>query len=190
MTFVKLNQYCNILQKYNVAYALIKGVSKADVRLIDKINDSKILSRIDEIRNKLPSKLKKKFNFAYAQADIDVLDKNEFFSHSKIQSLDDISDEVAARLDGISLKPENQQFETLNINKDNVVDGINSWNRNVDTEFKIIEDINGKLGNNVNAKGNITLYTDLYPCPSCQYVVEQFMEKYPNIKVDIIYKLD
>ena len=167
-----------------------KGVSKADVRLIDKINDSKILSRIDEIRNKLPSKLKKKFNFAYAQADIDVLDKNEFFSHSKIQSLDDISDEVAARLDGISLKPENQQFETLNINKDNVVDGINSWNRNVDTEFKIIEDINGKLGNNVNAKGNITLYTDLYPCPSCQYVVEQFMEKYPNIKVDIIYKLD
>ena len=84
---------------------------------------------------------------------------------------------MAARLDGISLKPENQQFETLNINKDNVVDGINSWNRNVDTEFKIIEDINGKLGNNVNAKGNITLYTDLYPCPSCQYVVEQFMEK-------------
>ena len=167
-----------------------EGVSKADVRLIDKINDSKILSRIDEIRNKLPSKLKKKFNFAYAQTDIDVLDKNEFFSHSKIQSLDDISDEVATRLNGISFKPENQQFKTLNVNKDNVVDGINSWNRNVDTEFKIIEDISGKLGDNVNAKGNITLYTDLYPCPSCQYVIEQFMKKYPNIIVDIIYKLD
>ncbi|WP_445344068.1 deaminase domain-containing protein [Clostridium septicum] len=97
---------------------------------------------------------------------------------------------MATRLNGISFKPENQQFKTLNINKDNVVDGINSWNRNVDTEFKIIEDTSGKLGDNVNAKGNITLYTDLYPCPSCQYVIEQFMKKYSNIKVDIIYELD
>ncbi|MBD7912478.1 MULTISPECIES: deaminase domain-containing protein [Clostridium] len=31
---------------------------------------------------------------------------------------------------------------------------------------------------------------DLYPCPSCKYVIEQFMKKYPNIQVEIIYKLN
>ena len=35
--------------------------------------------------------------------------------------------------------------------------------------------------------GKMTLYTDLYPCPSCQYVITQFKEKYPNIELEVVY---
>ena len=46
-----------------------------------------------------------------------------------------------------------------------------------------------KTGEKVS-KNKITLYTDLYPCPSCQYVITQFKEKYPKIDISIIYELD
>lgn len=57
-------------------------------------------------------------------------------------------------------------------------------------KIKRVEDISTRIGDNINAKGNIKLYTDLYPWPSCKYVIEEFIKKYNNIKVDIIYKLD
>lgn len=56
---------------------------------------------------------------------------------------------------------------------------------NFDSEAKILEDIAHKLGDNRNAVGNITLYTELAPCPSCQYVINQFRERYPNINLTV-----
>jgi len=43
------------------------------------------------------------------------------------------------------------------------------------------------LKGNVDATGKIVMYTNLYCCPSCQYVFKQFKEKYPKIDVSIIY---
>ena len=100
--------------------------------------------------------------------------------------------DIAERLKNISLSPEKekQKFKTLHVNDENVINGDRAYNRNIDTEFKIFEEINANLGEDPNVVGKITLYTDLSPCASCQYVMKQFKEKYPNIDISIIYKLE
>ncbi|WP_432667575.1 deaminase domain-containing protein [Wukongibacter baidiensis] len=60
-------------------------------------------------------------------------------------------------------KKEDRIFETLKVNKDNIIDGD-------------------------NASGKIKLYTDLNCCPSCQRVIEQFKKRCPNNDIEIVYK--
>ena len=71
-----------------------------------------------------------------------------------------------------------------------MIDGDGAYDRNVDTEFKIFEEINANLRGDPNTVGKITLYTDFSPCAGCQYVMKQFKEKYPKIDIIVIYKLE
>ena len=62
------------------------------------------------------------------------------------------------------------------------------YNRVNDSEKKIIEEIHklitkGKL----KAEGDFTLYSKWEPCPSCYYVISQFIEKYPKINLKVMY---
>jgi hypothetical protein len=41
-------------------------------------------------------------------------------------------------------------------------------------------------GNKYNVADEITIYTDLIPCRSCTYVMAQFREMFPNVKLHII----
>lgn len=41
----------------------------------------------------------------------------------------------------------------------------------VDSEFKILNDIASKLGNDTNASGTIKLFTERTPCASCDNVI-------------------
>ena len=61
------------------------------------------------------------------------------------------------------------------------------FQRDVDTEAKILEEVAYRLGNNSSATGNIVLYTERSPCFSCQRVILQFQQRYPNIKVNVFY---
>ena len=56
----------------------------------------------------------------------------------------------------------------------------------MDTEFKILNDIAKALGDNTSASGTIKLFTELPPCSSCSSVIAQFIEKYPNIIIEVI----
>ena len=163
----------------------------SEIRKVDEALDGKFLENANKKRKLIPSRFRKDFNFAYANVEISGLEKTEFFSHSKIQTLDKknkIEEDVAKRLQDISLKPQVEEFKTLNVDGDGIIDAEGAWNRNVDTEFKILEEINIRLNGNADAVGKITLYTDLYPCLSCQYVITQFKEKYPKVDISIIYK--
>jgi hypothetical protein len=57
--------------------------------------------------------------------------------------------------------------------------------RAFDTEVKILEDIAKDLPS--NAKGTISLYTELKPCFSCKGVIEQFETRFPGIKLNITH---
>ncbi|HNR93415.1 MAG TPA: deaminase domain-containing protein [Kiritimatiellia bacterium] len=147
-----------------------------------------VQARIEIHRQKLPEEFQHRKNFAWAVAKADGLTKQEYFAHSGIQNLDDLSDEAVMQIRGISIAPSNAVFETLCVNRRSEVNGPDCWDRKVDTEFKILEDIAAQLGKQTNAAGRIRLYTDLYPCKSCLHVMEQFMEKYPNIALEVLYK--
>lgn len=58
-------------------------------------------------------------------------------------------------------------------------------NRNTDSEYKILDNISAELGNNTNAVGSIRIVSERPPCASCSDVANQFMVRYPNIKVTI-----
>lgn len=59
--------------------------------------------------------------------------------------------------------------------------------RDSDTEYKILNEIALKLGNDVNATGEIKLFTELDTCDSCSKVIAEFADKYKNIKLEVIH---
>ncbi len=87
----------------------------------------------------------------------------------------------------------NRIFDTQAVNSDNIVNGPNAFNRAVDSESKILEDIAHQLGYNKftvdeTIKGNVYLITERAPCPSCIGVIKQFEKMFPNVTVYVKYK--
>ena len=53
---------------------------------------------------------------------------------------------------------------------------------------KIIEEINNLIDlGKIPSEGELVLYSKWEPCPSCYYVISQFIKKYPNINFKIMY---
>ncbi|MEF9951767.1 MAG: deaminase domain-containing protein [Clostridium sp.] len=62
------------------------------------------------------------------------------------------------------------------------------YNRINDSEKKILEHIDSEIRlGNLNDIGELRLYTKWKPCRSCYYVMYQFSEKHPNIKIKVNY---
>ncbi|UUE36466.1 DUF637 domain-containing protein [Pectobacterium aroidearum] len=58
--------------------------------------------------------------------------------------------------------------------------------RNIDSEYKILDNLADKLGNNTLTKGSVTIFTERAACESCLGVVDQFQKMYPNIRVEVL----
>lgn len=159
------------------------------LRQIDDRQDAALVKRIEFMRATLPEPYRHRNNFAWAAAKIAGLDKTEYFAHSGIQDLAGLSSKVAKKIKTISLKPKEGQarFKTLCVNQSGAVEGYDCWQRNVDTEFKILEDLASRLKDS-SVSGNVRLYTELYPCPSCWNVMKQFLAAYPNVQMEVLYR--
>ncbi len=159
------------------------------IRHVDRQRDHADLERIWYYRKKLPEPYYRRNNFGWARADIAGLDKQEYFAHSGIQSLDGFSKRVAKRLKGMSFSPAKDQakFKTLFVDYRGVVDSPDALPRYFDTEYKMLEEMAARLPD-TGVAGNIRLYTNLEPCPSCRGVMEQFLAMYTNIQMEVIYE--
>ena len=81
---------------------------------------------------------------------------------------------------------EKAAFEACKVNKLGKL-GI-GYKRVNDSEKKIFEEINKQIESKVlKDEGELTLYSKWEPCLSCYYVISQFCEKYPKIKVKVKY---
>ena len=161
---------------------LVKRTQCAKLIQINSFTDSVFKNNIEVYRKMLPPWAQQQPNFGYCHANIGILTKTDFFAYSAI---DDLIPSVEGS--GISLLPDASPFKPLNVNSDYIINGDKAYLRNVDSEFKILSDIQKSLGSNYKASGKITLYTDLSPCPSCEYVINQFAEMYPNIEIEVVY---
>lgn len=58
-----------------------------------------------------------------------------------------------------------------------------------DAEYKVLSAIADTLEMfyDLQLEGNLYLYTELQPCESCNYVLRQFKEKFPNIRVEVFW---
>ncbi len=158
-----------------------------EIRMIENGRDDPALRRIESWRQKLPEKYRLRNNFAWAVAEIEGLDKVEYFAHSGIQGTGDLSGEAALKIRDISLRRKKGRFKILCVNHDDVVEGDDCWPRNVDTEYKILEDMAAHLSD-PSAAGRVRLYTDLYPCASCRNVMAQFLSLYTNVQMQVLYR--
>ncbi|WP_430542055.1 deaminase domain-containing protein [Stenotrophomonas maltophilia] len=57
--------------------------------------------------------------------------------------------------------------------------------RDVDGEFKVLEDVARTLGENRAATERINLFSELKACASCSGVIIRFGERYPEIQLNI-----
>ncbi|MFT7827019.1 deaminase domain-containing protein [Priestia megaterium] len=161
--------------------AVAKGTGKVyPTRQIDSVAEAHIIDRVKELRGNLSSKYKKAGNFALAEVDVNSLNKKEFYASSKI---DEFKGNLEEKVPEISLKPNEPIFEaSLAPGKDG-----KPYMRDSDTEYKILNEIALKLGNDVNATGEIKLFTELDTCDSCSKVIAEFADKYKNIKLEVIH---
>ena len=84
------------------------------------------------------------------------------------------------------IPPGEEKFESCKVNKVGKL-GI-GYNRVNDSEKKIIEEINNLIDlGKIPSEGELVLYSKWEPCPSCYYVISQFIKKYPNINFKIMY---
>ncbi len=159
------------------------------IRHMERKLDGADMKRVWHWRKKLPESFYRRNNFGWAWAEIEGLDKKEYYAHSSIQSLDGFSRQVARRLKGMSFSPEKGKgrFTTLFVDYLGNIDGPNALPRWFDTEYKMLEDIASRLPNS-SVAGSIRLYTNLEPCLSCRGVMEQFLEAYPNIEMTVFYE--
>ena len=167
-------------------YEEVPGVRQPTMSRLQMQRDAAAVERIQHFRAKLPLPFRERFNFAWALAEIPGVEKTEFYAHSSIQSFEVFSDEEAVKIADISLRPEKGRYYALCVNQRDVVDGENCWLREVDTEYKIIEELVTYLPDK-EVRGRLKLYTDLPPCASCWNVFKQFMAEYPNIRVQVLY---
>ncbi|WP_233516744.1 deaminase domain-containing protein [Paenibacillus curdlanolyticus] len=157
------------------------GVGKLSTRVLDEAVDATLISRVKNIRNSLPSDLKRSGNVGLAEVEIPGL-KKEFYAHSGIDVLSDARSAASAVSD-ISLKPTNPIFKA---STDSTIDGRDLL-RDIDTEYKILNDVASQLGNKFDQKGKLTLFTEKPPCASCSNVIEEFMARYKNITVEVVH---
>ena len=159
------------------------------IRHLDPEEDAADYKRIWEVRRRLPREFQWRNNFGWARADVEGLEKKEYFAHSGIQNLDGFSAAVAKPLADMSFSPEKGKglFTTLFVDYRGNVDGPGAIPRWYDTEYKMLEDVAARLTNRA-AKGTIRLYTNLEPCPSCRGVMRQFLARYPNVELEVLYE--
>ncbi|CAI2476084.1 Hemolysin precursor [Serratia entomophila] len=123
-----------------------------------------------DARAPFAEKIRKKGNAAVAQIDVPGMPKT-LAAHSRI---------AKAEKSFIGDGNQNFKYETIK-NSDGIL-----ISRNTDSEYKILDNLADKLGNNVSAEGSATIFTERAACDSCLGVVEQFQKKYPRIKVEVL----
>ncbi|MFI0404527.1 deaminase domain-containing protein [Actinomadura sp. 3N508] len=58
--------------------------------------------------------------------------------------------------------------------------------RTFDSEKKIYEDFSRKFPD-TRTSGRITIYSERHPCEGCSMSTQDFLRRYPNMQVDIVY---
>ena len=156
--------------------------TKFPTKRIDSNADQHVIDKVANARGQLSNKYKEKGNFAYAEVNIAGVNKKDFYAHSKIQD----GKKNIPGTEEFSFKTDNPIFKATKAPDK----GGDYFLRDVDTEYKILNDLAERIGTNYEAKGTIKLFTEKDTCDSCNLIIQQFDKKYPNISIEVIHNGD
>lgn len=57
--------------------------------------------------------------------------------------------------------------------------------RDYDSEYLILEELAYRYCQTPEISGTVYLFTERPPCASCSFVIEQFKQRFPNIKLTV-----
>ncbi|MBR4189850.1 MAG: hypothetical protein IKQ55_13745 [Kiritimatiellae bacterium] len=160
------------------------------IRRLDPQREPKMAQRIEMWRERLDESLRERYNFAWCIARVEGLARREYIAHSGLGGPEDLSEEAWNRVRAVvspDVPEEARHYRTLCVNRRNQIDGDDCWDRDQDTEFKILEALTARLPDR-QAAGTVVLFTDLPPCASCRLVIGAFLDRYPNIRLEVLYK--
>ncbi|NQF15961.1 hypothetical protein HPY31_18865 [Brevibacillus sp. HB1.3] len=84
--------------------------------------------------------------------------------------------------------PESENPEDIVFNATKAPDLLGEeFKRVADSEYKILNDLANKIGDNLNATGKVKIFTERDTCGSCNYIISQFKERYRKITVEVIH---
>lgn len=141
-------------------------------------------------------KLLKKANFGcailqYRGTDAKFIAFSSFDDWDDYQLIDPIVQTIMSGWEICTKKEANQQrFKTLLIDDLGNIGTENAFDRNQDTESKILEAVAtylDRIGYNRDSTGTLYLYTDRKPCDSCENVIGEFSLQYPSLTITILH---
>ncbi|WP_434672565.1 DUF637 domain-containing protein [Pseudomonas sp. R1-15] len=137
---------------------------------------NRLIGAVQDVRQDLPDR----GNVAFAEINIPALSSEQLLMKSFSgydQRVDDFLPKPNGSLDSWVLKPDSATSKYIG--------GPGAYLRDADTEFKILETVAQRLGQNTSATGRINLLSEKAVCPSCTGVILQFRELYPNIQLNV-----
>lgn len=168
MKYNDTDKWNDIKKKYHVVN---QYQNHTDVKMPPK----KILEldqqAFDIKRNQFSSKFKKNGNIGIME-----MDGVFYYAHSSANYMTDLAySKFKGDKSKLILKPDKQTFDTKIIG---------THDRNVDSEYKLFE-FAAKIAND-GQKHTLYMLSEISSCKSCLGVCEQFMVKYPNVKISLI----
>ena len=175
-------------------------------RFIDKASDE--WSQISKYYNEYAKEIRPRFfkndngNVAYTEICIDGHNVKKYKAISKNDSIDGFVNLLGEKNTATDPK---RKFRTEWLNRSGDITNdeaeiAKSYNRCVDTEAKTLEQIandfddyiksnsiTGKQIKPSDIKGTINMFTERKPCKSCEKVIEQFMEMFPNVTLNVYW---
>jgi len=130
-----------------------------------------LISITADLRASLPSEFQEVGNLAVAKVNVEGFSGN-------MKSFSRFADGEF----GYTRLPDGPTIlEPIKIGKGGIVDGKDAYLRNVDGEFKILENFSRSLGEDYSAMERVDLFTELRACTSCSGAIMQFRQRYPGI---------
>ena len=109
----------------------------------------------------------------------------------KLTRTTSIVEQMDAYRGGVSVPGRHFKYKVRLSNDDSL-----TLDRPSDTEASLLEYVHDQLQSYMNAhsvatpadlRGRMTVYTELTPCDSCQNIIRQFKEEYPNIELNVYF---
>ncbi|WP_264529646.1 deaminase domain-containing protein [Flavobacterium sp. N502540] len=149
----------------------------------------KAKTRFKQFRENNIYELRKKYSGNELLEEIQKFDKrNLAYFDGKIDNLYITSTDVKIsgnKFDGEPI------FDSYKIDKQSNINTDSAWSREFDTEYVGLSEIAQKLGGKKGAilpkvKGEITIASELPYCISCQGVIQDFANMFPNVKINLV----
>lgn len=156
---------------------------------LEKESDFSLYTYAREAKLNLPIAYQIKFNLSCAKVELESNAPKYYLAHSSISHADILPKESPInQLGKMCYLSGDNNFKTLQLDYRDQ-SSAQGWNRNVDSESKVLEGIHNDLKHQQKPiKGKISLYTELDPCPSCSDVIQQFSKAHPMLQLDVVYR--